>query len=105
MQNLKQQGNLSGTKRPRCPKPLYIGAKAFMKAAMRGDAFLIYVFPSPNVKPCPYEIPSEYQEFKYLKRKMRTPCLNINHMSMLLILWKEHNLHLDPSTICHKMNL
>jgi hypothetical protein len=23
----------------------------------------------------------------------------------LLILWKEHNLHLDPSIICHKMNL
>jgi hypothetical protein len=45
MQNLKWQGNLDDTRRPRCPKPLFIGAKVFMKLATKGDAFLIYVFP------------------------------------------------------------
>jgi hypothetical protein len=33
MQNLKQQG----TKRPRCPKFLFIGTKPFMKTTTRGD--------------------------------------------------------------------
>ncbi len=27
------------------------------------------------------------------------------HMTTPLILWKEHNIHLDPSIICHKLNL
>jgi hypothetical protein len=58
MQKLKQKENVNGTKRPRCPKPLFIGAKAFMKVATRGDAFLIYILPSPNVEPHPHEIPS-----------------------------------------------
>jgi hypothetical protein len=35
-----------------------------MKVDMKGNAFLIYVFPSPNVEPRPHEIPSQYQEFK-----------------------------------------
>jgi hypothetical protein len=58
MQNLKRQGNLNGTKRLRCPKPLFIKKKNFMKVDMKGNAFLIYVFPSPNVEPRPHEIPS-----------------------------------------------
>jgi hypothetical protein len=39
------------------------------------------------------------------RKKMRTPCPSIDHMTTPLILWKEHNLHLDPSIICHKANL
>jgi hypothetical protein len=35
-----------------------------MKATKKGDAFLIYNFPSPDVEPHPHEIPSKYQEFK-----------------------------------------
>ncbi len=35
-----------------------------MKATMRGDAFLIYIFPSPNVELHPHDIPFQYQEFK-----------------------------------------
>jgi hypothetical protein len=58
MQNLKQKEDLDGTRRLRCPKPLFVGAKTFMKVATKGDAFLIYVFLSPNVEPCPHEIPS-----------------------------------------------
>jgi hypothetical protein len=40
MQNLKQKENLNAIKRPRCPKPLFVGEKTFM------NAFLIYVLPS-----------------------------------------------------------
>jgi hypothetical protein len=50
---LKQKEDLDGTRRFRCPKPFFVGAKTFMKVATRGDAFLIYVLPSPNVEPCP----------------------------------------------------
>jgi hypothetical protein len=53
---------------------LFVGAKTFMKVATRRDAFLIYVLPSPNVEPCPHEIPSHYQEFKdvFEKRNANT---------------------------------
>jgi len=58
MQNLKQHGNLDGKRKHRCPKILFVGTKAFnMKVTMRRDAFLIYVFPSPDVEPCPHKIP------------------------------------------------
>jgi hypothetical protein len=57
MQNLKQKEDLDGTRRPRCPKPLFVESKTFMKVATRGDAFLIYVFPSLDVEPHPHEIP------------------------------------------------
>jgi hypothetical protein len=45
-----------------------------MKATTRGDAFLIYVIPSPNVDPRPHEIPSQCQEFKdvFEKRNVNT---------------------------------
>jgi hypothetical protein len=57
MQILKQKEDLGGIKVIKCPKPLFIRAKTFMKDAMRGN-------PSPNVEPHPHEIPSQYQEFK-----------------------------------------
>jgi hypothetical protein len=56
MQNLKQKEYLYGTRKPKCPKPLFVGAKTFMKVVTRRDAFLIYVFPSLNVEPHPHEI-------------------------------------------------
>jgi hypothetical protein len=58
MKNLEHKENLDGTKRPKCPKHLFVGANAFMKVATRKDTFLIYVFPSPNVEPHPHEIAS-----------------------------------------------
>jgi hypothetical protein len=53
---LKQKEDVNGTRRLRCPKPLFVGAKTFMKAATRGDAFLIYVLPSLDVEPYPHKI-------------------------------------------------
>jgi hypothetical protein len=56
MQNLKQKENLGNTKRPRCPKHLFLEAKAFMEATKKGNAFFIYVIPSIDVEPCPHKI-------------------------------------------------
>ncbi len=35
MQNLKKKENFGSTRRPRWPKPLFVGAKVFMKALKR----------------------------------------------------------------------
>jgi hypothetical protein len=61
---LKQKENLDNTKRHKCPKPLFVGAKALIKAAKKKDSFFIYAFPSLNVEPCAHEILSQYGEFK-----------------------------------------
>jgi hypothetical protein len=77
-----------------------------MKVITRGDAFFIYTFPSTNVEHVHMKfLPRPKNSRMCLKRKMKTPYLNIDHMIALLILCNEHNLHLNPSTICHKMNL
>jgi hypothetical protein len=47
MQNFEQQGNLGGRKRPRCPKSLFVGAKAFMKAAIKKEIHFLFMF-SPH---------------------------------------------------------
>ncbi len=80
MQNLKHKENLDGRRRPRCPKPLFVGAKAFMKVAIK--AFLIYVLPSPNVEPCfnMKFLPNTKNSRMCLKREMQTPCPSIDHM-------------------------
>ncbi len=46
-----------------------------MKATTRGNAFFIYILPSPNVKPCPHEIPFQYQEFKDVLEKKNVDTL------------------------------
>jgi hypothetical protein len=101
MQNLKQKEDLDGTRRPRCPKPLFAGANTFMKVATKGDATFIYVLPSPKLDPCfnVKFLPKTKNSRICLRRKMQTPCLSIDHMTAPLILWKRCNLHLDPSII------
>jgi hypothetical protein len=54
---LKHKKNLGGIKRPKCPKPLFVGAKTFIIVAKRKDALLIYVLFLPNVESHPHEIP------------------------------------------------
>jgi hypothetical protein len=70
-----------------------------MHVTKKGDAFLIYVLPMEGVELPHHEILSYYKEFKGMfKRIMLTPSHNIAHMIAPLILKREHNLHLDPST-------
>ncbi len=89
------------------PSLLFVEAKTFMKVATKGYAFLIYVIPSPNVEPCLNMkfFPNTKNSRMCLRREMQTSCPSIDHMITPLILWKEHNLHSDPSIICRKMNL
>jgi hypothetical protein len=63
------------------------------------DMFLIYLLPTQNV--VRINMRSIINTKMCLKRKMLTPCQNIYHMIARLIL----NLHLDPSTTYHNMNL
>jgi hypothetical protein len=55
---LKHKENLGSIKRPKCPKHLFVEAKAFMHATKKGNALFIYVIPSLNVEPHPHYIPS-----------------------------------------------
>jgi hypothetical protein len=64
MRNLKHKENLGGIRVLRCPKPMFIGTKTFMKFITKGDAFFIYTFPSLDVERHPHEILPQYQEFK-----------------------------------------
>jgi hypothetical protein len=45
-------------------KVLFIGTRSFMQIAKKGNAFLIYVFPTSDIKLLCHEIPSQYKEFK-----------------------------------------
>lgn len=67
-------------------KALFVGARAFMQAAKKKDAFLIYVLPASDVELFHHEFFSQYKEFKVcLKRKTLTPYWNIVHMIAPLI--------------------
>jgi len=71
MQNLKHKKDLDGIRMFRCLKLLFIEAKAFMKVAEIGDAFLIYILPSPDVEPHPHDIFPNIKNLKMcLRRKM-----------------------------------
>jgi hypothetical protein len=59
----------------RAQKLLFIGAKAFMQVAKKGDAFLIYVLPTSEVESPRHEIPSQYKEFKDMFEKKNTNTL------------------------------
>ncbi len=106
MQSLKHKEDLDGTKRAWSLKLLFVGAKAFMKATTRGDAFLFMFFPHQMLTHVHMKfLPSTKNLRMCLKRKIWTPYPSIDHTTTPLILWRECNLHSNPSIICHKMNL
>jgi hypothetical protein len=48
---------------------LFVGVKAFMQVAKKGDVFLMYVLPSLDVEPWPHKILSQYKKFKDVFKK------------------------------------
>jgi hypothetical protein len=100
MQNLKEKKNLSGIKRPKCPKPLeqkpsWMFPREEMHSwftlsphQMLNHIHVRFLLNTKNSKMC-------------LKIKMLTPCACINHATAPLILKKECNLHSDPSITCN----
>jgi hypothetical protein len=94
------EGKPKSTRKLRCPEPLFVGIKAFIKVVTRRDAFLICVHPSPNLNHIHMKFLPSNKEFKdVFEKKLQTPCPNIDHMIAPLILWKECNLHLDSFII------
>jgi hypothetical protein len=51
----------------------------FNKATRKGDAFLIYVFPTLHIELPHHEIPSQYKEFKDMFEKKNTNTLLERH--------------------------
>jgi hypothetical protein len=79
-----------------------------MHVTKKGDAILIYVFHTQDVESHQHEMLLQYKlknTRMCLRKRILTPCWNINHIIVQLIYKKEHNILLDPSTICHKVNL
>jgi hypothetical protein len=67
-------------------KALFIVARAFMQAAKKGDAFLIYALLASDVELPHHEIFSQYNEFKdVFERKTLTPYWSIVHLIAPLI--------------------
>jgi hypothetical protein len=49
MQKLKHEGDIGGNQGSKHFKHLFLGAKAFIKATKKGDAFFVYVIPTFNL--------------------------------------------------------
>jgi hypothetical protein len=106
MQNLKQKKDLNGTRRLRCLKLLFVGTKTFMKATKRGDAFLIYILPLPDVEPHPHDVPSQYQQFKDVFEKKNANTLSKHQpYDYTIDLVEGTQPSFRPIIFCHKANL
>jgi hypothetical protein len=53
--NLK---NLASAQKSKFSKPLFMGPRAFIHVAKKGDAFCIYALPTIDASPQQHEIPS-----------------------------------------------
>jgi hypothetical protein len=60
MPNLK---NLVGAQKSKFFKPLFMGMKAFMHVAKKGDAFLIYALLATNARSQQHDIMSQYKGY------------------------------------------
>ncbi len=61
LSNLKY---LVGAQKSKFSKPLFMGVRAFMHVAKKGDAFLIYVLLATNVRSQQHEISSQYKGYR-----------------------------------------
>jgi hypothetical protein len=57
MQKLKREGDIGGNQGSKDFKLLFIGAKTFIQATKKGDAFFVYVILAFNLGTQQYEIP------------------------------------------------
>ncbi len=78
MSNLKY---LVGAQKSKFSKPLFMGMRAFMHVAKKGDAFLIYVLLATNARSQQHEISSQYKGYRdVFEKKNLNIYHNINHM-------------------------
>ncbi len=77
MQNLKQKENYLMVQKGLGASSLsLLEQKPSWKVAKRGDAFFIYALPSQEVESHSHEIPSQYQEFKDVFKKINVNTLH-----------------------------
>jgi hypothetical protein len=98
--------NLDGAQKSSFSKFLFMKAWAFMHAVKKGDAFFIYTLPTTNVGSQQHEIPSQYKNYNDVFEKKNVDILPKHQpYDCTIDLKKSAQPHLDPSIICHKMNL
>jgi uncharacterized membrane protein YvbJ len=103
MPNLK---NLASAQKSKISKSLFMKAKAFMHVAKKGDAFFVYALPTINVKPQKHEVSSQYKDYKNVFKKKNVDILPKHQPYDCTIDFKKGvQPHLNPFTICNKMNL
>ncbi len=56
-----------------------MGTWTFMQAIKKGNAFLIYVLSTQNLKMKQHEIPLQYQTYKKVFENKNVDILNIDH--------------------------
>jgi hypothetical protein len=49
MQKLKHEGDIRGNQGFKHFKPSFVGARTFIQAVKKGDAFFVYAIPAPNL--------------------------------------------------------
>ncbi len=97
MQNLKHNEDLSGIRRFKCPKLLFVGPKGFKHATIKGDAFFLKVLPSLDVEHIHMKFfPSTKNSRMCLRKIIQMPCPSINRMTITIDLEKGTQLPFEP---------
>ena len=60
----KKQSKSQPSRHPKEGKPLFIGAKAFVRSAKEGAPFVIYAAPTNIAKSSTASIPEQYKDFE-----------------------------------------
>jgi hypothetical protein len=71
----KHTNKPSSTKKPLSNKPLFIGAKTFMRAAKTGTLFAIYATPTSEETTTSINIPTQYKKFQDIFEKKNADIL------------------------------
>jgi hypothetical protein len=75
MQKLKCERNIGGNQGSKHFELLFMGAKAFIQVAKKGNAFFVYAIPTFDLGMQQHEIPIQYQDYKYAFEKKNADTL------------------------------
>ncbi len=76
MKKLKCEGDIGGNQGSNHFKPLFVGARTFMQASKKGDAFFVYAIPALDLKMQQHEILIHYQNYKDIFEKKNANTLH-----------------------------
>jgi len=72
---LKKQSKSQSNRRPKVGKPLFIGARAFVRSSKEGAPFVIYAAPISAEKSSTASIPEQYKDFEDVFQKKNADIL------------------------------